>query len=225
MTNNLERLYRRLEYQFQTPTLLEQALTHRSANSENNERFEFLGDSILSFVIANLLFRKFPLETEGKLSRLRSYLVKGETLAEVAQELDLGDFLNLGPGELRSGGHRRASILADTLEAVFAAIYLDSDLQTCEKIILRLYQARLEDKGLNEHLKDAKTQLQELLQAKQEQLPDYQLTRVTGQEHNQLFHASCFVAHLGITTEGCGHNRRQAEQKAASALLDIIHHK
>lgn len=220
--NNLQRLCKTLHYDFKNIALLQQALTHRSANPINNERFEFLGDSLLSTVIANALFHQFPKNSEGQLSRLRASLVKGEMLAILAQEIHLGDFLILGQGELKSGGFRRASILADALEAIFAAIYLDSDFTQCQTIILKLYNDRLNDKHLNNHDKDAKTQLQEYLQSQKITLPQYRLVKVEGDSHEQIFHIVCKVPGLNITSEGQGGTRRKAEQEAAGKLLCAI---
>jgi ribonuclease-3 len=220
--DNWQRLCRRLNFTFKNQKLLEQALTHCSAGTRNNERLEFLGDSILSFVIANALFAQFPDQSEGQLSRLRSFLVKGETLAEIALEINLGDYLLLGQGELKSGGFRRSSILADALEAIFAAVFLDGGLSACEQVILDLYEKRLKDKALNDNLKDAKTLLQEYLQAEKHSLPDYVLIKIEGEEHNQLFYVSCTVRELNLTTYGQGANRRKAEQHAAHDLLNLL---
>ena len=222
MKIDLERLCRRLNYQFQKPAYLKQALTHCSVGSDNYERFEFLGDSILSFVIAHQLFNQFPLQSEGQLSRLRSYLVKGEMLAEIAKELSLGDFLYLGQGELKSGGFRRASILADALEAVFAAIFLDGGIVAAQEVILNLYRSRLDDPNLNDCLKDAKTQLQEYLQAEKYALPEYTLTKIEGDEHDQIFYISCSVEGITHISYGNGPNRRKAEQLAAKSLLEQL---
>lgn len=222
MQSKMHHLCRALGYEFKTPALLQQALTHCSAGIKNNERFEFLGDSILSVVIAHALFEKFPQESEGQLSRLRAYLVKGEMLACIAQDIKLGDYLVLGPGELRSGGHRRASILADALEAIFAAVFIDRGFSASRQVILHLYQTRLQDKQLNDNLKDAKTQLQEYLQAKKHPLPTYELTHVTGHEHDQRFYVLCSVTQLKISSEGVGSNRRQAEQQAAMSVLEQL---
>lgn len=219
---NLERISRRLKYQFKKPAYLKQALTHRSVGSENYERFEFLGDSILSFVIANELFHRFPLQSEGQLSRLRSFLVRGDMLGEIAKELDLGDFLFLGQGELKSGGFRRPSILADALEAVFAAVFFDGGVDAAKEVILHVYRSRLEDPNLNDCLKDSKTQLQEFVQAKKITLPEYTLTKVEGDEHDQVFYISCEVRSLKKITYGEGSNRRKAEQLAAKAMLEQI---
>lgn len=219
---DLQRLCRRLGYEFKTLALLKQALTHCSAGSENNERFEFLGDSILSFVIANALFEMFPEQSEGQLSRLRAFLVKGEMLAEIAAEIQLGDYLYLGQGELKSGGFRRASILADALEAIIAAVFLDGGFVASQQLILKLYSSRMEDESLNNNLKDAKTQLQEYLQAKKRPLPEYSLTKVEGDEHDQIFHVTCKVSGIKKPTIGYGPNRRKAEQHAAKQLLQHL---
>ncbi|RUR13358.1 ribonuclease III [Legionella sp. km772] len=219
MKNDLDPLCRRLNYQFQNKKLLKQALSHCSVGSENYERLEFLGDSILSFVIANELFNKFPLLSEGELSRLRSFLVKGEMLAEIAKELNLGTFLFLGQGELKSGGFRRASILADALEAIFAAIFLDSGINEAQTVILALYRSRLDSADLSYCLKDPKTQLQEFLQAAKHPLPEYTLTKVEGEEHDQIFYVSCKVPGIDKIAYGEGTNRRKAEQISAKSLL------
>jgi ribonuclease-3 len=220
---DFERLSRRLGHSFHKKALLQQALTHRSAGNENNERLEFLGDAILSFVIAKILYTRFPEETEGQLSRLRAFLVKGETLAEIALELGLGDFLILGVGELRSGGFRRESILSDALEALIAAVFLDAGMEAAEQLILKLYDLRLEkSKMLVNTSKDFKTQLQEFLQAKKWSLPQYQLIKQVGEEHDQVFHITCFVPDIDKTTEGIGTTRRRAEQQAAQLLLEYL---
>ena len=222
MKNDLERLCRRLKYQFQNIKFLKQALTHCSVGSENYERLEFLGDSILSFVIANELVKKFPAYSEGQLSRLRSFLVKGDMLAEIAKEIDVGDFLFLGQGELKSGGFRRASILADSLEAIFAAIFIDGGIEAAQTVILNLFQSRLNSPTLTYCLKDAKTQLQEYLQAEKYALPEYTLTKVEGDEHDQVFYVQCTVQGLKQSSSGQGSNRRKAEQIAAKSLLEQL---
>lgn len=222
MKVDLERLCRRLNYQFKKIAYLKQALTHCSAGSENYERFEFLGDSILGFVIANELFSQFPLQSEGQLSRLRSFLVRGDTLVELAKEIDLGAFLFLGQGELKSGGFRRASILSDALEAIFAAVFLDGGIEAARAVILRLYHSRLDDVNLSDCLKDAKTQLQEYLQAEKIALPEYSLTKIEGDEHEQIFYITCTVDGLKRETCGQGPNRRKAEQLAAKAMLEYL---
>jgi ribonuclease-3 len=220
--HDLSRLYRRLGYNFKNSALLKQALTHCSAGVLNNERYEFLGDSILSFVIANALFELFPDATEGQLSRLRAFLVRGEMLAEIATEVELGDFLFLGPGELRSGGFRRTSILADALEAVIAAVFLDGGIEVSKELVLNLYRSRLEDETLPNTLKDAKTLLQEYLQAAKKPLPQYNLTKIEGEEHAQIFYVSCKVSGVKNPATGIGTNRRKAEQDAAKQLLERL---
>lgn len=219
---DLKRLSRRLGYEFKNLALLKQALTHCSAGSVNNERYEFLGDSILSFVIANALFSMFPGQSEGQLSRLRAFLVKGEMLAEIATEIELGDYLFLGQGELKSGGFRRSSILADALEAVIAAVFLDGGIEESQKLILKLYDSRLTDECLHNNLKDAKTQLQEYLQAQKKPLPEYSLTKVEGEEHDQVFYVTCKVSGIKEPAIGYGPNRRKAEQHAATQLLQRL---
>jgi len=211
-----------LGYEFKNMSLLKQALTHCSVGNVNNERFEFLGDSILSFVIANALFERFVNESEGQLSRLRSFLVKGDMLAEIAFELQLGDYLYLGQGELKSGGFRRASILADALEAIIAAVFFDGGIHASQELILRLYKERLDDDGLRENLKDSKTQLQEFLQALKKPLPEYSLTKVEGEEHDQQFYITCTVKNIDKETFGKGPTRRKAEQTAAKLFLQFV---
>ena len=219
---DLERFSRRLGYQFEKIESLKQALTHCSMGGQNYERLEFLGDSILSFVIANELFQRFSSYSEGQLSRLRSFLVRGEMLAEIAKEIGLGDFLFLGQGELKSGGFRRASILADSLEAVFAAIFFDGGITAAQTVILNLYRTRLDSSDLNDCLKDPKTQLQEYLQAEKYPLPEYTLTKVEGDEHDQIFYVSCTVEGIKFSASGQGANRRKAEQLAARSLLSQL---
>lgn len=225
MKTNLPRLCRCLDYEFKTIALLKQALTHRSASSNNNERFEFLGDSILSMVISHALFKQFPDQNEGQLSRLRAHLVKGEMLAKIALELELGDYLYLGQGELKSGGFRRASTLADALEATFAAVFFDGGFDAVRQVILTLYKSRLDDPNLNDTLKDAKTQLQEYLQSKKLPLPEYTLTQVIGEEHDQVFYVRCDIPNMKQSTEGHAETRRKAEQLAAKQLLQTLNKK
>ena len=219
MNDKLARLCRRLDYHFKTPAYLKQALTHCSAGIENNERLEFLGDAILSTVISNALFTKFPNQNEGLLSRLRSHLVKGDMLASIGLELDLGDYLYLGQGELKTGGFRRASILSDALEAVFAAVFLDGGFDAAQRVILHIYETRLHDADLQDSLKDPKTQLQEYLQSKKSSLPEYTLTNVIGEEHDQIFYITCEVPGLKISTQGHAETRKKAEQIAAKLVL------
>jgi len=223
VTRQLDDLCRKLEYRFSNNALLEQALTHRSVGSHNNERLEFLGDAILSFVISSELYRRFTDIDEGRLSRIRASLVKGETLAKLAAELSLGDYLRLGSGELKSGGFRRASILADALESIFGAVYLDSNISTIEKMILRLFDERLQKVDPGMALKDPKTRLQEYLQAQQQPLPVYEVAEVRGKSHNQHFTVSCSVEGLSKPVLAEGSSRRKAEQQAAAEVLRQLH--
>lgn len=222
MIKPVSELYSVLSYTHQDESLLSLALTHRSCGKKNNERLEFLGDSILNFVIADALFRKFPLAKEGELSRLRARLVKGETLAEIARELNLGDYLRLGSGELKSGGYRRDSILADAVEAIIGSIHLDRGLEAAKSFVLERYRSRLDNLDLEKSLKDSKTRLQEFLQSRREALPEYRLDRVEGEAHDQTFHISCIVSMLDQPTSGVGSSRRQAEQESARQALDLL---
>ncbi|MCW8196462.1 ribonuclease III [Proteobacteria bacterium 005FR1] len=218
-----QRLMRRLGYEFRDQALFELALTHRSRGAVNNERLEFLGDSLLNTIVAEALFHRFPKAREGELSRLRSQLVKGETLAGIGRELELGECLSLGEGELKSGGFRRASILADAVEALIAAIYLDSgDLETCRHYVMRWYGSRLDTVSLGKTSKDPKTTLQEFLQARGEPLPEYELSEVSGEAHAQTFTISCRVSLLPEPVVTSGNNRRQAEKKAAALALERL---
>ncbi|MCB1816205.1 MAG: ribonuclease III, partial [Candidatus Competibacteraceae bacterium] len=211
-------LCRRLGYTFTDDALLRTALTHRSAAGTNNERLEFLGDSILNFVIAEALFEHYPKAREGELSRLRASLVKGDTLADAARAIELGDYLNLGSGELKSGGFRRDSILADALEALLAAVYLDSDFATCRALIRRLFGQQLAALPAADQLKDPKTRLQEALQARQQALPVYDVLAVSGEPHDQKFTVRCTIDN-GLVTVAEGASRRKAEQEAARQAL------
>jgi len=221
----LDQLQSEIGYQFSDPELLQRAVTHRSVGKDNNERLEFLGDSILNFVIAEALFEKFPDNREGGLSRLRASLVKGEKLAELATGINLGQYLILGSGEMKSGGYRRASILADTMEAIIGAVHLDSDFARCKKLILHLYQqslSNLSDITDTEDLKDPKTRLQEYLQSRKQPLPEYHMDEVTGESHNQIFTISCNVSCLEKSTIGKGSSRRVAEQESAELALRLL---
>ncbi|PHM63205.1 ribonuclease III [Xenorhabdus ishibashii] len=213
------RLQYKLGYSFKQHDLLLQALTHRSASSKHNERLEFLGDSILSFVIANALYHRFPRVDEGDMSRMRATLVRGNTLAELAREFELGECLRLGPGELKSGGHRRESILADSIEALIGAIFLDSDIQTVEKIILNWYETRLNEISPGDKQKDPKTRLQEYLQGRHLPLPAYLVVQVRGEAHDQEFTIHCQVSGFEQPVRGVGSSRRKAEQAAAEQAL------
>lgn len=209
-----------LGYECRDSALLEAALTHRSAGGPHNERLEFLGDAVLNCVVAMLVFREFGAADEGDLSRFRSSLVSGEALAVVAAEIGLGDQLRLGSGELKSGGFRRKSILADTLEAVLGAIYLDGGFEAAAKAIERLFVPRLDRLPSAAELKDPKTRLQEALQAKGLPLPNYVVEAVSGEAHSQVFQVSCSVDVLGLKTSASGASRRRAEQAAAQLMLE-----
>jgi len=210
-------------YTFRQQDLLEQALTHRSySRTANNERLEFFGDSILNLVISKYIYRQFPDADEGELSRIRASLVKQETLALVSMDMGLGAHIHLGGGELKSGGYRRASILADVLEAVIAAIYLDSDYQQTERVILKLFQNYLQNLPDAAELIDPKTRLQEILQARKLELPEYEVEQTHGKSHNQVFTVSCNIAMLDLKTSGSGSSRKKAEQQAATKMLTRI---
>ncbi|GHE21926.1 ribonuclease III [Halomonas urumqiensis] len=219
MSNSLNAFSRRLGHAFSDPDLLELAMTHRSFGGQNNERLEFLGDSIVNFVIAEALFQRFPEAREGQLSRLRARLVKGQTLAELAREMAFGEHLRLGSGEMKSGGHRRDSILADAVEAVIGAIYLDAGMQTVRARVLSWYAERLEAISLQDTQKDPKTRLQEFLQSRQAPLPRYEVVNVDGEAHAQTFRVECHVELLAGHTTGVGPSRRHAEQQAAEQAL------
>lgn len=219
---DIAHLQRTLGYEFSDPQLLALALTHRSAGGSNNERLEFLGDSIVNHIIAEALYRQFPHSREGKMSRMRASLVKGDTLAEVARELQLGDYLRLGRGELKSGGHRRDSILADAFEAVVGAILLDGGVERCRECVLIWFGSRLQQLTLEAADKDAKTRLQEYLQGRNCPLPEYQLLNVQGDDHQQRFHVACRLDKQGLVAEGNGSSRRKAEQAAASSALEKL---
>lgn len=214
-----KQLCERLGYQFKDLDNLKLALTHRSASSEHNERLEFLGDAVLGMIVAKILFDRFPSVSEGKLTRMRSSLVKGETLAQIAKQFDLSDVLQLGAGELKSGGFSNASILADAFEAMLGAIYLEAGLETCTKLIRVWFVERLNNLDPDLHPKDSKTQLQEYLQGKQQPLPEYQVVDVQGKAHAQTFYVTCTVAELINPVEATGRSRRKAEQEAARLTL------
>lgn len=222
MINAQATLEKKLGYQFNNSQLLKSALSHRSVGSDNNERLEYLGDAILGYVIASILFEQHPQATEGELSRLRASLVKGETLASLAKSLRLGDYLLLGPGELKSGGGRRESILAGALEAVIGAVYLDCGIEEARDLILRLFRERLTKASPKTIIKDPKTRLQEHLQGLRKNLPVYETLSVSGAEHNQMFKVSCVVEGLEQPTLGAAASRRAAEQEAAKKALDIL---
>ena len=213
---------KKLGYEVNDSSLLVQALTHRSAKGDHNERLEFLGDSILGFVIAEALFDKFPKHDEGDLTRMRSSLVKGVTLAEVARDFDLGECLILGPGELKSGGHRRESILEDAIEAIIGAVYLDSNIERCKALILSWFEKRLLVIKPGNEQKDPKTRLQEFLQGRKIPLPSYDVIDTTGQSHNQEFTVRCQTSVVSEEVVAKGTSRRKAEQAAAQEILALI---
>jgi ribonuclease-3 len=212
----------RLGYEAHDAALFRAALTHRSAPGANNERLEFLGDAVLNLLIAHRLYQAFPQATEGELSRLRAQLVSREPLAEIALALGVGETLQLGSGELRSGGFRRQSILADALEALCGAIYLDGGLAAVEPLVTRLFAARIAALPSPEALKDAKTRLQEYLQSRSLTLPRYLILGIEGEDHAQTFRVGCEVPGLALRVEGAGSSRRRAEQQAAQAMLAAI---
>ncbi|MDT8429460.1 MAG: ribonuclease III [Pseudomonadales bacterium] len=209
----------RIGFEFKNRSLAELALTHRSSGPIHNERLEFLGDAILGFAVAEFLFKKFPDASEGELSRLRSRLVNREILAEIAQKMDIGALLVLGPGEIKSGGRKRASILADALEAVFGAICLDAGQAVCIDRIQGILKTYVPETITLDETRDPKTMLQELLQAKSCEVPVYRVVELAGEAHNQKFVVECSVALLTEKTIGHGKNRRLAEQEAAQAAL------
>jgi ribonuclease-3 len=215
-------LREQLGYDALDASLFEAALTHRSSGSRNNERLEFLGDAVLNLLVAEQLYQRFPSASEGDLSRLRSRVVSADPLAEVALALRMGDELRLGSGELKTGGFRRQSILADALEAVIGATYLDRGLEAAREVVARLFGARLADLSGAAELKDPKTRLQELLQARGLPLPGYVVESVEGEAHAQQFRVRCEVPALGLGRPGEGSSRRRAEQEAALRVLDAL---
>lgn len=219
MNGDRRRLARLLGHTFQREDLLEQALTHRSAGGPNNERLEFLGDALIGFVVAEALVARLPEADEGTLSRMRAALVKRESLAELARGLALGDYLRLGAGELRTGGHNRDSILADALEAVLGAVYLDAGFESARGVAMSLFREPLGQVSAAPASKDPKTRLQELLQSRRRPIPEYQVVSVGGSQHAQSFWVSCLLPDQGTLTQGAGSSRRRAEQAAAEAML------
>jgi len=220
--SNAAVLERALGHTFEDPQLLRRALTHRSVSGRNNERLEFLGDSIVNHIIAEALYRRFPGASEGEMSRMRASLVKGEALADLARELELGEHLVLGPGERKSGGHRRSSILADTLEAVAGAILLDAGYEHCKACVTSWYAVRLEQLSSGATEKDAKTRLQENLQGRGCPLPEYELVEEQGDDHDKHFRVACRISEPQVVVEGSGRSRRKAEQAAAANALQIL---
>jgi ribonuclease-3 len=218
----MEKLQKNFSYEFNDISLLKQALTHRSVSKNNNERLEFLGDSVLGCVISEELYIRYPLIDEGQLSRLRSHLVRGQTLANLAKTLNISESLTLGQGELKSGGFRRESILADAFEAILGAIFLDSDYLIVKRIILELFDDLLNQAKPEDSLKDFKTQLQELLQKKGYSLPSYELIQTKGKDHNAIFYVSCTVTELNLKSEKNAKSIKRAEQACAQTILEEI---
>ena len=218
----MKKLQKNISYQFSDIELLSKALTHRSVSKQNNERLEFLGDSVLGSIISEELYSRHSNIDEGQLSRLRSHLVRGNTLANLAKKLDISENLKLGQGELKSGGFRRESILADTFEAILGAIFLDSDYLTVKKVVLNLFSDLLNEVKSEESLKDFKTQLQEMLQKKGYDLPKYELIQTKGKDHNAVFYVSCHVEALKIKVEKNAKSIKRAEQACAKSILEEI---
>ena len=219
MIKKPETLCKKLGLAFDQPQLFITALTHRSAGAHNNERLEFLGDAILGFVIAQKLYDSFPGVDEGTLSRLRASLVNESSLAELARKHQLGDYLYLGSGELKSGGFRRDSILSDALEAIMGALFKDQGIVRCQEWIIQIFTDKLQVLSADNWQKDPKTQLQELMQAKKMELPDYTLIDMSGLAHEQTFKVKCSVALIAESCVGTGVSRKKAEQSAAEMML------
>jgi ribonuclease-3 len=211
-----------IDYRFNDPHLLREALTHRSLGASNNERLEFLGDSVLNLVIAMRLYELRPAAREGDLSRMRARLVRGSTLTEVSTSMDLGQAIKLGEGELKSGGFRRASILADAFEALLGAIFIDGGYDACREVVLSLFDPLIEALPEAEDLKDPKTRLQEWLQARGRALPEYSLVDEEGADHAKQFHVTCRLTDDGTVVQESGRSRRKAEQAAAARILDLL---
>jgi ribonuclease-3 len=211
-------LKKTFDYEFAEHDYLAQALTHRSVPGVNNERLEFLGDAVLDAVVSEVVYRNFPFSSEGDLSRLRSSLVKDSSLADLASNLGVGEHLILGPGEKKTGGHRRASILADALEAIFGAVYLDAGYQAASQIIHKVFGDRFDNLPNPGDLRDPKTRLQEYLQAAKLSLPHYDIVEITGKAHDQHFVVRCSISEKEMTTTGEASSRRDAEQSAAEAM-------
>jgi ribonuclease-3 len=215
-------LEKTLNYRFHNVGLFQQALTHRSATNRNNERLEFLGDAVLDFVVSGAVYQTHTEAAEGDLSKLRALLVRDATLAEIAADIGLGEHLILGGGEQKTGGHRRESILADALEAIFGAVFLDSGYEAAKQIIDRVYAQRYRDLPDIKELRDPKTRLQEWLQGRKLAIPSYELVEVTGEDHKQRFTVTCNVVGESAVTRGESTTRRKAEQKAARKMLEIL---
>ncbi|MDD5275704.1 MAG: ribonuclease III [Methylovulum sp.] len=222
MIKKPEALAKKLGLTFNDPKIFTTALTHRSFSANNNERLEFLGDSILGFVIAQKLYDQFPEASEGALSRIRASLVNETSLAELARKHQLGEYLLLGPGELKSGGFRRDSILSDALEAIMGALFKDQGIVACQQWIEILFADKLQGLSSTHGQKDPKTQLQELMQARKLDLPDYTLLTMTGPSHEQTFKVQCTISLIADISIGTGISRRKAEQAAAEKMLELL---
>ncbi len=222
MIRKPEILAKKLGLTFNQPKYFVRALTHRSMGANNNERLEYLGDSVLGFVIAQQLYEVFPEASEGDLSRLRASLVNQTSLAELAREHNIGDYLILGSGELKSGGYRRDSILSDALEAIIGALLKDQGINVCQQWVLDLFSAKLAKLDLKKSQKDPKTQLQELMQAKKIELPVYELVKMTGAAHDQTFKIKCTTVLTDEASIGTGVSRKRAEQDSAEKMLTLI---
>lgn len=221
----LKTLANKLGHSFKDQALMNLALTHRSFSAKNNERLEFLGDAILNFVVGEALFERFSEAKEGQLSRLRAKLVREETLATLARHFQIGDYLNLGSGELKSGGFRRESILADAVEALIGAIYLDAGMDKARELVLKWLEHEFKDLTLVDTNKDTKTRLQEFLQSRNADLPKYEVVKIEGEPHERIFHVECYLGLLDKKTRGHGTSRRIAEKLAAGRALELLESK
>ncbi|MBX3606787.1 MAG: ribonuclease III [Piscinibacter sp.] len=222
MDERFDELQRRLGHIFRQADLLERALTHRSFGADHNERLEFLGDAVLSLAVSGLLFERFAGSDEGDLTRVRAHLVREESLHRVALQVGLPEFVRLSEGEARGGGAQRASILADALEALIGAVFLDGGYEAAQELVQRLFGEVIAGTEIGGWAKDAKTELQEWLQARRLPVPTYRIAATRGQAHAQTFEVECLVPALGLTESGEGRSRRQAEQDAAGRMLDAL---
>jgi ribonuclease III len=222
LSDAVQQLQKRLQHEFRQSALLTQALTHRSHSADHNERLEFLGDSVLNLAVSGMLYQALGSLQEGELSRVRANLVKQDTLHKIAQELHLGSLILLGEGELRSGGNKRPSILADGLEAVIGAVYLDAGFEKAAALVHRLFDKVEINPEMSAAAKDAKTELQELLQGKKLKLPAYNVMSITGAAHRQTFEVQCMIEQMQREARGFGSSRRAAEQEAAAAMLKLL---
>ena len=222
MSKEMHPVERHLGHRFRDPSLLHRALTHRSAAGDHNERLEFLGDAVIELVVTEWLFRALPGRSEGDLTRLRAKVVRRESLAGLAREIDLGDVISLGGGELKSGGRHRDSILADGFEALLGALYLDAGQEACQCFLLGLLEPRMDSLARDGDSKDPKTQLQEWLQGRGMALPEYRVMRTEGVEHERRFVVSCRAGNEALEVEGNGSSRRRAEQDAARRMVDAL---